>query len=797
MQKNIYLFFLLFLSCAFSTFAQEGYRLSGFVKDSTDGKPIIKAAIIVDFQKSGTYTDDNGFYALTVPYGKHTIAARHVGYRTNRAIINLQDNLTLSFNLNPLNNELDEVIISSKAVDENVQRPLLGVSQLSIKTLRKIPAAFGETDILRGIQMLPGVTSVGEAANGVNIRGGTTDQNLILLDDTPIFNPTHMFGLFSVFPPDAVSNVELYKGSAPARFGGRAAAVMDISLANPSLDKFKMSGGIGPVSSRVNLDMPLIKDRMGVMVSGRGSFNDFLLPIFTDRLDGVKTRFGDLSLKWFYRFNSKNTFTVSSYFSRDFFQTKLLGTIGNINATSTQYAYQTLNLAARWFHAINNKLNIQTSLISADYVPKILLPELNSSNKVEIASSIGYRQAKSNFNYQTGNHKIEGGLSAIRYSLNPGELIPNASLSVNSIKTPLENSLEMGVYLEDEVNISPKLTVSAGLRYSYFLALGPANVLNYRPGEPRDLASILDTTRFASGKIIKTYGGLEPRFGLKYSVNDNFSFKAGYNLMRQYMQVVTNTTTPLPTSRWKTSDNHIRPQVSHLVTAGVFRNTLNGAYEFSMEGYYRNTDNIIDYKPGADFLLQQYPETQLLQGKNKSYGLELMLTKKRGELTGWVNYTYSRSLNQVNEGSSSLEKVNFGKWYPANYDRPHNFNASVTINQGKHHDFSFTFSYGTGRPYSAPQGYIRYQNQTLPFYSERNGNRIPDYHRLDFSWNIYQPSMKDRRWQGHWTFTVFNLYGRANAYSVFFRSTGNLLNAYKLTIFASPIPTLTYNFKFM
>ncbi|MFN8356799.1 MAG: TonB-dependent receptor [Spirosomataceae bacterium] len=797
MQQRIYLFSLLFFFVITSAVAQEGYRVSGYVKDSTDGKPIIKAAIVVDFQKSGTYTDEKGYYSILLPYGKHTIAVRHVGYRVNRAIIDLQDNLTLSFSLNSLNNELDEVIVTSKAIDENVQRPLLGVSQLSIKVLKKIPAAFGETDILRGLQMLPGVTSVGEAANGVNIRGGTTDQNLILLDDAPIFNPTHMFGLFSVFPPDAVSNVELYKGSAPARFGGRAAAVMDISLSNPSLDKFKMTGGLSPVSSRVSVDIPLIKERMGVMVAGRGSFNDFLLPIFTDRLNGVKTKFGDVSLKWFYRLNNKNTFTLSSYFSKDFFQTGLLGTIGNINATSTQYAYQTLNLSARWFHAINNKLNIQTSLVSSDYVPKILLPELNSSNKVEIAQGIQYRQLKSNFNYLKEKHKIEGGLSAIYYHLNPGELKPGSSPSVNAVKTPVENSLELGIYLEDEVTVSPKLTISAGLRYSEFLVLGPANVLNYRTGEPLDEASVRDTTNYGSGKIITTYGGFEPRLGLRYAVNDNLSFKAGYNLMRQYMQVVTNTTTPLPTSRWKTSDTHIKPQVSHLLTAGLFRNSQNGAYEFSLEGYYRNTNNIIDYKPGADFLLQAHPETQLLQGKNKSYGIELMLTKKRGEVTGWVNYTYSRSLNQVYEGPSTREQVNFGNWYPANYDRPHNFNATITINQGKHHDFAFTFSYSTGRPYTSPQGFIRYQGQTFPFYNERNQDRIPDYHRLDFSWNIYQPSMKNRRWQGHWTFTVFNLYGRANAYSIFYRSNGSVLNAYKLTIFAAPIPTLTYNFKFM
>lgn len=799
-MRKLYLLCCLFFCTIISIHAQSGessYRISGYVRDSTDGKPLIKAAIILDFQKSGTYTDEKGFYSLIVPYGKHTIAVRHVGYRVNRAIIEVFDNKTLSFNLNNFTNELDEVIVTTKAVDKNVQRPLLGVNQLSIKTLRKIPAAFGETDILRGLQMLPGVTSVGEAANGVNIRGGTTDQNLILLDDMPIFNPTHMFGLFSVFPSDAISSVDLYKGNAPARFGGRAAAVMDVTMANPSLEKLTMTGGLSVVSTRLTLDAPLIKNRLGVLISSRGSFNDFLLPLVTDRLNGIKTKFGDVSVKLFYRINNKNTLTFSNYWSKDFFQTELLGTIGSINATSTQYAYRTLNLSARWFHAINERVNIQTTAVMVDYVPKILLPELKSTNKVELASAINYRQLKSNLNYSIGKHKIETGISGIYYHLNPGELKPGSSPSVNAIKTPLENSLEMAAHIEDEITISSKLTLSAGLRYSYFLALGPAAVRHYLAGEPRDDGSITDTTYYATGKVIKAYGGFEPRLGMRYAVNENTSFKAGYNLMRQYMQVVTNTTTPLPTSRWKTSDTHIRPQVSHLFTAGWFRNSKNGGYEFSMEGYYRNTQHIIDYKPGADFLLQSYPETQLLQGANRSYGLELMLTKKRGELTGWINYTYSRSLNHVYEGPSAREQVNLGRWYPANYDRPHSVNATVTINQGKHHDFSFMFSYSTGRPYTTPQGVIRYQDQSFPFYNERNGSRIPDYHRLDFSWNIYQPSMKDRRWQGNWTFTLYNVYGRANAYSVFFRSSGAALTAYKLTIFASPIPTLSYNFKFM
>lgn len=793
-MKKIY-FFICFL-CCISASAQVNYRFSGYIKDTLDGKPLPKASINIDFGKYGGVTNEKGYFDISLPSGEHAITIKFVGYRPFREVIYLRGDISRQYFLHLIENELEEVIVSSKGAESNIQRPLLGVSQLSIKTLRKLPAAVGEIDILRGLQMLPGVTSVGEASNGVNIRGGTTDQNLLLLDDIPIFNPTHMFGLFTAFPSEAASSVEVYKGSTPARFGGRAASVMDVSLQQPSLDKFKMSGGISIVSNRLTLDMPIIKEKLGVMISGRASYNDFVLPVVSPKLNDIKANFADLVAKVFWRVNEKNTITASGYYSKDFFQTKLLGGIGAINATSTQYDYRSNSFSARWFYAINNKLNLQTTVVSADYVPKTLLPELNSDNKVELLSGIKYQQVKTNLNYSISKHNIEVGINGTRYEIDPGQLLPGTSKSVLSLKTPKEYSLETAIYAEDEISISPKATVSVGMRYSQFYALGPGTVQTYAAGEPRDAFSARDTLNYGTGKIMQSYGGFEPRFGMKYSLNERTSLKLGYNLMRQYMQVVTNTTTPLPTSRWKTSDLHIKPQVSTLLSGGIFHNLKGNIYEFSMEAYYRLTNNIIDYKPGADFLLSSYPETQLLQGKNRSYGLELMFSKKKGETTGWINYTYSRSLNQVNEGTGFGEQINFGNWYAANYDRPHSFNASVIFNQGTHHDFSFNFSYSTGRPYTLPEGFIVYQGRSYPFYGVRNNARLPDYHRLDFAWNIYQPGMKDKRFKSHFTFTVFNLYGKKNAYSVFVRSIGTAISTYKLVVFGSPIPSLSYNFKF-
>lgn len=795
-MKKIY--FLVFcLSFWMSSQAQTVYSLRGYVRDTVDNKPLVNASINIDFGKYGALTDEKGFFEINLPNGEHAVTVKFVGYRVFRESVYMRGNyIDRTYTLHRLESELEEVIVSSKSSEQTIQRPLLGVSQLSIKTLKKLPAAVGELDILRGLQMLPGVVSVGEASNGVNIRGGTTDQNLLLLDEMPIFNPTHMFGLFTAFPSEGTSNVELYKGNTPARFGGRAAAVMDVSISNPSLDKFKMNGGISFVSNRLTLDMPIIKDKVGLMVSGRASYNDFLLPVVSKKLDDIKANFADAVFKGFWRINNKNTFTVSGYYSKDFFQTKLLGTIGNIVATATKYDYRTQSLSARWFYAPTSKFNIQTSVVSSYYIPQTLLPE-KSGNEVVLKSDILYRQAKSNVNYYAGKHKIEFGLSATHYTVNPNELIPNESKSVNIVKIPLEYSLESAVYAEDEITFSKKTTLSLGLRYSQFFVLGPSKINIYEEGQPRDALSIRETLNFAKGDIVDNFGGLEPRMGFKYAMNEQTSFKAGFNLMRQYIQVVTNTTTPLPTSRWKTSDRNIKPQISELYTAGLFHNFTGNIYEISVEGYYRNTNNIIDYKPGADFLLNENPETLLLQGINRSYGLEMMVSKKKGETTGWINYTYARSKNQVSEGNSFSEQVNFGNWYRANYDRPHTINASVIINQGKHNDFSFNFTYSTGRPFTSPQGFIQYQGLTYPFYDLRNNARIPDYHRLDFAWNIYQPSMKEKRFKSNWTFTIYNLYGRKNAYSVFLKTRGTTLTANKLVIFGSPIISLSYNFKFM
>ena len=775
----------------------KSYLVRCVLSDSLTGEAIVNGIVQFNYNRVGLYTDKDGIFEIFHPEGEVVLTIRNLGYRTFFAKFDLKRDTTLTLRLLAVANELDVVTITTQNVDQNIRKPLLGVTRLNIKTIKNLPAVMGEVDIIRSLQLLPGVTSVGEASNGVNIRGGTVDQNLMLFDDAPIFNPTHLFGMFSVFPPDAVSSIELYKGTTPARYGGRAAAVLDVAMANPSLDQFKMQAGIGLISNRLTIEMPLVRNKIGLLVSGRGSFNDFLFKLGPARIQGIRANFGDAAAKLFWIINPKNTLSVSSYFNTDFFQTELLGNVDNIVSEFTQFQFKTLNFSAKWFHAFTPKLDMQVVATQSGYKPGILLPETNSDNTVKIRSSIAQRQLKANLNYTPDEaHKIEIGASLVNYLLDPpGRLDPGTSQSVNAIDIPQEQGLELAGHLEDEYKATPRLTVMAGLRYSYFVNLGPGSLQTYRPGAIREEASVTGLTNYARGEAMATYGGFEPRFGLSLKLSERASLKGGYSLMRQYMQVISNSTTPLPTSRWKTSDAYIKPQVSRLSTLGYFQTSKSTIFEYSLEAYWRETDHIVEYKPGADFLLRQNLETQLLQGQSRAYGIEAMATKKKGTTTGWISYTYARVLNRVDEGPSPLERINNGNWFPANFDRPHSFNFSLTTIPNKITTFSATFTYASGRPFSAPTGVLRYQNRSIPYFTLRNQERIRDYHRLDFSLQLNNLTQKDRRWQSNWVFTLYNVYGIDNQYSVFFKQVGTGFRPYQLTVFNAPIFSVTFNIK--
>ncbi len=787
------------LFISFSTFSQEHQLpvLSGKVIDAQSGEVIVGATISVDFKKSGAVTDANGLYKLSLPYGEYVLKVSSVGYNPYRTKVYMQSNLEINVELNNVTKQLEEVIVSASADKKDIQTPSLGVTVLSLKGIKKLPTMMGEVDVIRSLQTLPGVSSVGEGANGLNIRGSNVDQNLIYIDDTPIFNPTHMFGLFSVFASDAIRDLELYKGGIPSRFGGRTASVMDIKMIEPSTEKFKMQGGIGLVSNRVMAEIPVIKEKLSVLVAARLSANDFLFKaVAPPNLKNIRANFTDIATKVYYRPNQKNTISLSAYVSNDFYRVDSLFSIENVVAKQTSFDYGHKNGSVHWNHYFSPKLSMLVAGALSYYSTKTYAPD--SVNTINLNSSILYRNGTISFDYQpVEKHKFNFGATLTRYDINPGVLNDGISSRVATVKLATEQSIESAIYLDDEWKMNEKLTIQAGIRYANYWRIGAGTVNEYAPGLMPSLNSIVRKKEYADGEVMASYGGFEPRLTLKYSLAENTTLKFGYNRQQQFFQLLSNNTTPLPTSRWKTADSFIKPQQSDFASLGFFKTFNENVFEISLESYYRNVRNTLDFVSGANLQLNPNIETQLITGKSKAYGFELMLQKKKGENSGWISYTYARAFNQMIGDFPEIQAINNGNWFATNYDKPHSFNAMWNIQPSTHHSFSFTFVYNTGRPFSSPSGSYEIAGKKYAVFAERNNDRVRDYHRLDFSWTVNNPSMKHKRWEGSWVFTVYNLYGRQNPYSVFFKSTKNGLKAYELSVFASPFISMTYNFKFL
>jgi hypothetical protein len=769
----------------------------GRVLDAQTGEPLRGADISVDFKKSGVSTDSSGRYRIYLPFGEYVLKVGHVGYNPYRTKFYLKADFELNVQLNDVTKQLEEVIVSSASTKRDIQTPSLGVTVLSLKGIKKLPTMMGEVDVIRSLQTLPGVSSVGEGANGLNIRGSNVDQNLIYIDDTPIFNPTHMFGLFSVFASDAIRDLELYKGGIPTRFGGRSASVLDIKMIEPNTDKFKMQGGIGLVSNRLLAEIPVIKEKLSVMVAGRLSINDFMFKWFApDYLKNIRANFSDVATKVFYRPNTKNTISFSSYLSQDYYRVDSLFSIENVIAKRTSFDYGHTNFAIHWNHYFSEKLNFMLSAASTVYKTKTYAPD--TVNTIDLNSFIKYKNLSASFDFQpNAKHKMNFGATITRYDIDPGSLNIGVVSRVATVKIQDEQSMEAAIFADDEFKMNETFTIQYGLRYSQYWRIGAGTFNEYMPNRMPSLNSIISKKTYADGEVMSSYGGFEPRLTMKYSIGENTTMKFGYNRMQQFFQLLSNNTTPLPTSRWKTADQFIKPQQSDFLSLGLFKTYNENVYEASLETYYRDVRNTLDFISGANLQLNPNIETQLVTGKSKAYGVELMVQKKKGEVSGWVSYTYARAFSQMIGDFPEVQSINGGDWFATNYDKPHTFNMMLNVQPTTHHSFSFTFAYNTGRPFSSPSGMYEIGAKKYPVFQERNNDRIRDYHRLDFSWTVNNPSMKSQRWEGSWVFTVYNLYGRENPYSVFFKSSKTGLRAYELSVFASPFISLTYNFKFL
>ena len=800
--RSVSVWVLFFLGA--SLYGQQNITVRIVVQDSLTGEALPYVNVQIANSPQGGMTDEAGTYSFVTQPGDRTILVSSVGYGGYRSRISVQAPLELTVRLVPIASTLETVTVSSDNAADRLTRPVMGVKQLNIREIEILPVALGEVDVFRGLQLLSGVNSAGEASNGLSIRGGTVDQNLVLLDGAPIFTPTHLFGLFSVFTPDAVGSVDLYRANVPAQFGGRIASVVDVRTRNPDSDRLKLQGGIGLVSSRLSLETPLTTDnRLKVLAAVRVGLNDFVFQAF-DRLKNTRSKFGDATLKLRYQADPRNIFTLSGFYSRDFYELDLINRFAGVTARTNQYDYSTLNGSAEWLYLLGERTNVTTQLVRSDHRPQIRFPEVEDSNTVRYRSSITYHGLSSRlrFGNPTG-HRFLTGFRLAHYAIRPGSLLPGGSRTVAAVDLDREQATEVSAFVEDEWKAGENLTVSAGVRYTHYVQWGPGEQRRYPEGEllPGGYSSI---SEYSSGAVLQTYGGWEPRLGVSYQLAPSFSLKAAYALNRQYLQNIFNSTTPLPTSRWKISDNNILPQRSHLYSFGAYH-LLGENYELNVEGYYRDIANLLEYKPGAEFFLEPEVETDLLQGSGRAFGGELTLRKTGGNLRGEVNYTYARAFNRV-DGNSLTTTINGGDWYRGYFDQPHTLNTYFTFDDGRTHRVSLNLTVQSNRPYSIPNGYLPIGNLTVPIFLERNNARLPLYHRLDLSWTIHNPSMRQRRWIGDWTVTVYNLYGRKNAYNIYYQPRDSGLNAevfgssplasYQLTIFGAPIFSVSYSFKF-
>lgn len=760
--------------------------IAGNIRDANTGEPLIGASVFVENPVVGATTDQTGYYALTLPRGRHELKIQSIGMKSTSRQVMLYSNGRLDIEMEEEIKPLKEVVVEADA-DAHVMGLQMGMEKLDIKTMKQIPLALGETDIMKVVLTLPGVQSVGEGTVGLNVRGGAANQNLLLLNDAVVYNPSHLFGFFSTFNPDVLKNVELYKSSIQAEFGGRLSSVLDVHTREGNTKKFAGSGGISPITGRISVEGPLVKDKTSFILGGRSTYSGWLL----EKLDSKQLRnssasFYDITGNLTHQINDNNSLYLSGYASKDDFRLN----------NDTTYSYQDQNGSLKWKHLFNNKLYGVLTTGFSDYRYAVESAK-NPVNAFKMDFEIEQLNAKAEVSYfPTSQHTLSAGLSSIRYEIDPGNIAPLGGESEVAVdRLEKERAMESALYVSENFEVTPDLSLYVGLRYSFYQYLSPQDVFRYAPGAPRQQSNIIDTVHYTSGHAISTYHGAEPRLSIRYMVSKDASVKVSYNRMRQYIQMLSNTATINPTDIWKLSDPYITPQIGDQYSFGFYQYLKGNTIETSVETYYKNIGTMTDYKNGAELLLNHHLETDIVNARGKAYGVEVMVKKLTGKLNGWVSYTYSRSFIQA-RGNYADETVNGGSYYPSNYDKPHAFNFIGNYKFSRRFNFSLNLVYSTGRPITLPVGRYVIDGSTRVFYSERNQYRIPDYFRTDVSINVEGNHKIKKLAHSSWTFAVYNLLGRSNAYSVYFQTDHGKISGHKLSIFARPIPTLTYNFRF-
>lgn len=794
LHKNLQLkksLFVLFLFLFTIVQAQEKFTLNGTIKNAASNETLYGVSILFPDLNTGTTSNEYGFYSIRLPKGEHRVFITYLGYQENTLNINVSENTTLNISLDETSESLEEVVITQNYEELQISTPEMSVNKLDISTIQKLPVVFGEVDVVRSLLLLPGVSNAGEGSSGFNVRGGAVDQNLILLDEATIYNASHLFGLFSVFNPDAIKNLKLYKGGIPAKYGGRVSSVLDIYQKDGNSKTFKSSGGIGIISSRLLLEGPIVKEKGSFLVGGRSSYAHLFLKL-TDNENSAY--FYDLNTKLSYRLDNSNTLLFSGYFGRDVF---------NINDSfKNTYGNAVFNL--RWNHVLSENIFTNLSAIYSDYYYGLTLDFVGFNWN----SGIKNLNMKYDFNhYLNDKVNLEYGIQNTYYEFNPGEIEPSTPDSgINPFELTKKYAFENAFYFSVDQKISPKLTAEYGLRYSTFLRLGQSEINEYANDQPvvfnetfkiYEEADPIGSTSLSKSKVAKSFGNFEPRIAVAYSFNNDQSVKASYNRMSQYLHLITNTSSPTPLDVWAPSGRYIDPQLLDQVAIGYFQNFRDKRYSLEIESFYKFIQNRLDYIDGANLVANNSIERVLLSGKARAYGLEFLLRKNTGRFTGWLAYTLSKT-EQLTAGRTSEETgINNENWYNTNYDKPHDISLTLSYDLSKKWQLNTNFVYQTGLPTTFPTGQYSFENLTIPVYSPRNSNRLPDYHRFDISATYTPASLKAKSFRSSWNFGIYNVYNRMNAVSLTFRQNedSGSNEAVRLSLFGI-IPSVTYNFKF-
>lgn len=792
MVKNLIPALFIFFLFTISAYSQNRFTISGVVTELSSNETLIGVTIAIPTLATGVVTNEYGFYSITLPEGAYELRISSLGYRDILQKVNLSaGDQQINFQLTEAAEQLEEVVVTENVEQLNIRKPQMSVNSLSVGTIKKIPVILGEADVIKSILLLPGVSNAGEGSSGFNIRGGSVDQNLILLDEAIIFNSSHLFGFFSVFNPDAIKDVKLFKGGIPSRYGGRVSSVLEIFQKEGNSRALKVNGGIGAVASRLLVEGPIIKERAAFLVGGRASYAHLFLPLFD--VDN-SAYFYDLNTKLNFKINDRNNIYLSGYFGRDVFSLS--------DSFNNTYGNTVLNF--RWNHLYSDKLFSNLSLIYSDYYYGLELDFVG----FKWNSGIQNFNFKYDFKYYVGNSlQVNYGLNNIHYRFNPGKIRPNRpSSGILESQLTQKYANELAVYIDVEQDLTEKLNVQYGLRLSNFARLGQDELNVYTDNDPVIFDPFLQIYRKAEpinvinpkrGDRLATFTHWEPRLAMSYVFDANNSIKASYTKLAQYLHLLSNTSSPTPLDVWTPSGPFIRPQLLDQYALGYFKNIRNGSYSLETEIFYKKIKNRIDYIDGANLIANNAIEQVILSGKARAYGLELLVRKNQGEFQGWLAYTLSKSEQKTPGRSPGEHGINFGEWYNTPYDKTHDFSLYVNYELNKKWNFNSNFVLQTGQPTNYPIGRFEFQNLSVPYYGQRNKERLPTYHRIDVSATLTPKRDQGNKFSSEWVFSIYNLYNRRNAASIGFgRNSDTGANEAVRTSIFGVVPAITYNFKF-